>query len=832
MAALVLAGLALAESQPTGALTRVGGLLALAGILAELAALRWPGFGFFSTGFAFWFALALNPAPAARIAILAGSGALIVRVLLRGGPTLSRKVDEVVAELLPLAAGLAVLAWTPARLEFLRLVAGSTAYLVAAALVPGILSVDSPDPLAGPGSRGRLVPLLAGLPALGVLLALLARQEPNLLPAVAVLFLAIGHAGRLAASWERQEEARRLQRRLEQADQRLDQAQRGHRQASQELAMKVDESAMLEHLAENLAGAGTAVATARGALALVRRLVACHSVVVFLAGPEGLFPLAWESPHPDHLASWRLLGLRDLVAERAWQTGRSAQSTPGDLVPSSTQPEDGSRLAVVLPDQGVLSVGAARPGAFNPTDQRRLELVARWLGPALQSARRLEELQEEVALQRQVNHRLEGWAAGLERAMQGVPGLLGSLDPQEVRQALLDLLSEVVPHEMLVLTTPQHDPKNGQGEPEAVRALAEAACRNQRPLLLEDAEQSRFAPPGPGIRSILAVPLGPECQKAGVLVLGSTRRDAFQRFHQDLTWMLANQAAVALQKAGLHKELLETHRALQESQAHLVQSSKMAAVGQLAAGVAHELNTPLGAVLLGLDSALQSLPARPERAARRLQTARLAALQAREIVAKLLFYSREGGQGMRTTELNQVVADTLELLSHHLSLEQIQVEWSPGDVSLVRANPNELQQVLTNLVLNARDALRQSHPPRRLWLTTRREGPQSVIEVEDSGPGIPPGIRDRIFDPFFTTKPVGQGTGLGLWVSLEIVRRHQGSLVQDSTPGRTRFALRLPVAHGARDGGEENCHAAEEGPPEPVKKDPVLGPPRKRPQHR
>jgi signal transduction histidine kinase len=208
----------------------------------------------------------------------------------------------------------------------------------------------------------------------------------------------------------------------------------------------------------------------------------------------------------------------------------------------------------------------------------------------------------------------------------------------------------------------------------------------------------------------------------------------------------------------------------------------------------------LGAVLLGLDSALQSLPQSTERAASRLQTARRAALQARETVAKLLFYSREAGQGMRKTEVNQVVSDTLKLLGHHLSLEQIQVQWNPGQVSLVRANPNELQQVLTNLILNARDALLQSDPPRRLWLATRCEGAQSVIEVEDSGPGIPLEIRDRVFDPFFTTKPVGQGTGLGLWVSLEIMRRHQGTLVQDSAPGRTRFSLRLPVAPEACDG--------------------------------
>jgi C4-dicarboxylate-specific signal transduction histidine kinase len=793
--ALVLAGLTLAGSEPSGGLTRLAGGLALAGVLAELVAMKWPGFGFFSTGFAFWFALALLPPPAPRIALLAASAALTVRVMLRGGPGLAGKAGEVVAELLPLAAGLALATWTPATRGFLPVLAGSAAFLATASLVPSLLEV----PTAIPSPRGKLLPLLATLPALGILLATLTQKCPEMLPVMVLPILMLGHAARLAASWERQEEPRRLQRRLEQADRKRNLAEKEQLQTSQELALKVEEKALLEVLSENLAGHETASSTAHSALALVRRMVAYRSAVVFLAETEGLVPLAWESPHPDHLASWKLLGLSDPVAERAWQTGGSILVDRVQNDPDPGEGEAGSRLAVIIPRQGVLSVEATRPGGFGKTDQGRLELLARCLGPTLQSARRLEDLQRELALQRQINQRLEGWAAGLERTLQGMPGLSASLKPHEVRQALLELLGEVVPHDLLVLSPPPPEPTPGQEDSEAVRALAEATLRNRRPLLLEDAARSRFAPPGPGIRSVLAVPLGPDGQDAGAFVLGSCRLRAFERFHQDLAWMLAHQAGVALQKARLHEDLLETHRALQESQAHLVQSSKMAAVGQLAAGVAHELNTPLGAVLLGLDSALQSLPPNSERAANRLQTARRAALQARETVAKLLFYSREAGQGMRKTEVNQVVSDTLKLLEHHLSLEQIQVQWSPGQVSMVRANPNELQQVLTNLILNARDALRQSDPPRRLCLATRCEGTQSVIEVEDSGPGIPLEISDRIFDPFFTTKPVGQGTGLGLWVSLEIVRRHQGSLVQYSAPGRTRFILGLPIASEARD---------------------------------
>lgn len=838
LAGLVLAGLALAapgnlDPSPQ-AWSRSGGALALAGILVELAALRLPGFGFFSTGFAFWFALALQPPPAPQIALLGGGGALAIRCMLRGGPGLEKKARETLAELIPLTAGLAFLAWTPPGTGVLPLLAGGGAYLLAAALVPGLLLAGSLEPLLQDRGRlqARLLPLLASLPALGLLLALLGRQQPELLGVLAALVAAIGYAGWLGASWERQELPRRLQRRLAQANLKREQAELEHHQASRELAGKVDEAALLEHLSESLTGCKGVARTAQEALALVRRLVGCRSAVLFVAGADGLLPLAWESPDPERLASWRLLGLSDPVVERAWQSGRSVRARPDEPSWDPAVPAEGSRLAVPVATLGVLLVGSPQPEAFSQTDLQRLEMVAKPLARALESARSLEDLAGELSRQRLANQRLEGWAAGLERAMQGMPGLLGSLDPEELQDTLLGLLAEVIPHEVLVLSTPERLLVRGQADPEASLPLVEATCRNRRPLLLEEVSESRFAPPGPGIRSVLAVPLDLEDQRVGALVLGSSRSEAFQRFHQDLAWMLASQAGVALQKAGLHRELLATHRALQESQAHLVQSSKLAAVGQLAAGVAHELNTPLGAILLGVDSALASLETRPERAAARLQTARRAALQARQTVAKLLFYSREAGQGMRATDLNQVVTDTLELVGHHLEVEKIQVEWCPGQLGPVQANPNELQQVLTNLVLNARDALRQTEGDRTLRLASRGEGGWSVIEVVDGGPGIPPEIQERLCEPFFTTKPVGQGTGLGLWVSREILNRHQGSLRMDSVPGRTCFTMRLPASSSACGTGEENNLSEKEGPPEDAKKEPDLGPPRKRPLHR
>ncbi len=239
-----------------------------------------------------------------------------------------------------------------------------------------------------------------------------------------------------------------------------------------------------------------------------------------------------------------------------------------------------------------------------------------------------------------------------------------------------------------------------------------------------------------------------------------------------------------LKNCELYEEVRSAKRTLEDSQAQIVHSSKLAAVGQLAAGVAHELNSPLGAVMLQLDAAVRNLERqRYEKVADKLDSAEKAAATAKEIISKLLFYSRDATKGLRMVNLNDVVHDTLALLGKQLSYDDLKIELKLQDIPKVQANQNELQQVVTNLLLNARDAVLEGEAGSKVVeVVTRRHDGHVCLEVMDHGPGISALVVDKIFDPFFTTKPVGRGTGLGLSVSHKIMEQHGGQLVAENRP--------------------------------------------------
>ena len=217
----------------------------------------------------------------------------------------------------------------------------------------------------------------------------------------------------------------------------------------------------------------------------------------------------------------------------------------------------------------------------------------------------------------------------------------------------------------------------------------------------------------------------------------------------------------------------------------------MASIGMLAAGVAHEVNTPLA----GISSYTQLLREQVDDApqAALLEKIEKQTFRAAKIVNNLLNFSRSAGAEMEPLDVNKIVLDVLSLLEHQLEKSRIKVRKELlSDLPAVRGNENRLQQVFFNLVLNARDAM-----PSGGWLTleTRAdEGDTVVLEVRDTGVGIKREDIKRIYDPFFTTKGIGRGTGLGLSVSYGIVQEHGGAIFVDSTPGLgTRFQVALPA---------------------------------------
>jgi two-component system, NtrC family, sensor kinase len=230
-------------------------------------------------------------------------------------------------------------------------------------------------------------------------------------------------------------------------------------------------------------------------------------------------------------------------------------------------------------------------------------------------------------------------------------------------------------------------------------------------------------------------------------------------------------------------------------------SEKMASIGLLAAGVAHEVNTPL----TGISSFVQMLMqgAEPDDPKTRvLEKIESQTFRAAKIVNGLLNLARPAQVDSGPVDVNVVVNDVLSLLEHQLRNGRIQVrkELAPS-VAMVQGIEYKLQQVFLNLFLNARDAM-----PKGGWLTiaTRTEGDKTVVEVADTGSGIPADQLSRIYDPFFTTKEIGKGTGLGLSITYGIVQEHGGAIACESAPGQgTRFSLTLPTAPGRTAAGPQ-----------------------------
>jgi two-component system, NtrC family, sensor kinase len=225
-------------------------------------------------------------------------------------------------------------------------------------------------------------------------------------------------------------------------------------------------------------------------------------------------------------------------------------------------------------------------------------------------------------------------------------------------------------------------------------------------------------------------------------------------------------------------------------------SEKMASIGLLAAGVAHEVNTPL----TGISSFTQMLleGAQPDDPSTQvLEKIERQTFRAAKIVNGLLNLARPAQVDSGPCDINAVINDVLSLLDHQLRTGSIQVRKElAGSAPIVQGIEHKLQQVFLNLFLNARDAM-----PKGGWLTiaTREEPGGAAIEVADTGSGIPPDLLSRIYDPFFTTKEIGKGTGLGLSITYGIIQEHGGTIACESHVGQgTRFSIRLPLAEAAR----------------------------------
>lgn len=268
--------------------------------------------------------------------------------------------------------------------------------------------------------------------------------------------------------------------------------------------------------------------------------------------------------------------------------------------------------------------------------------------------------------------------------------------------------------------------------------------------------------------------------------------------------IIASQATSVILNAGLYRKAIKANDDLKEAQTQLIQSSKMAAVGQLAAGVAHELNNPLGAILTNLQT-LNPYLEENEYLIECLKKAEEAVIECKSIIEKLLNYSRQAEMGDQKVNIKSVVMDTLLLIEEQLKHEDIEIAvLFEEDIHVIMANPSLLSQVVTNIVINSFDAILEAKKEKGL-ITIKgfRKDSFTGFVIEDNGKGMDEKIKEKIFNPFFTTKEIENASGLGLTISREIVSKYGGSIdVETKLNEGTIVTVKLPVYVENNQGGK------------------------------
>ncbi|HNT22952.1 MAG TPA: GAF domain-containing protein [Anaerolineales bacterium] len=551
---------------------------------------------------------------------------------------------------------------------------------------------------------------------------------------------------------------------------------------------------------------------ARRVMMRLRRTFKADWAAVLLLSPDG--KTLQEYGGGSHLAPAWEVPVESSLMGLAVQKGLPVRI--GDVHTATRyfpiHPDFRSELAVPLKYRGriigVLVLVSVQPNAFSRPDEQLLIVIASQMAGLFENMRLNEETRERA-------QKLADSVRQLEAVRDTSLDIAGDLDFDTLlsrltirardlvgaRGAELGLYNE---HEQIVEVVISDAPwEHVQGSQIPLMAgVAGRLAAFGEPIVVDDYNTwpGRLLPHRKAsFRAVAGVPLKFKGQVIGTLTVLDDRPDkTFKSEDVNLLELLAPQAAISIRNARLYQELQERIKAQQVAEARLVRSARLAAVGEMAAGVAHELNNPLTTVAGFAELILQDLePGSPFREDLELVLAE--AERARHVVRRLLDFSRPVEDQRTKTDLNELVKGVLLLVNHLTRTSNVKIVLELNEnLPWVMLDPNQIKQVFLNLVHNALQAMPKGG---KLTVTTGQEEHESggrqqtwaILAVRDTGEGIPPENVEKLFEPFFSTRPPGKGTGLGLSVSYGIISSHGGFIDVESKPGQgSCFTIYLP----------------------------------------
>jgi two-component system NtrC family sensor kinase len=434
---------------------------------------------------------------------------------------------------------------------------------------------------------------------------------------------------------------------------------------------------------------------------------------------------------------------------------------------------------------GAMAVINKRYGPFNQHDQELLESMTASVANAIYNAQLFHQLTVANADLEASRWEVIRSRSTLQALFDGIPHPIYIVD-REYRLVAVNLASASRAKASAHAADAAPQPTPADPASEHVEPRLKARENERQALLGRLCYQTLFGQTRPCAG----------CRMAETLASGRSTQRTQRRWHgeeQSTEWEISthpifDEKNQTVQVIILNQDVTEKHR-LETS---LAQSEKLAAMGQLAAGVAHEINNPLSAIIANTQLLQRDLPADDERQ-ESLELIGKAGDRALRVVRNLLDFARQDRYEFTATDVNDSLQSALDLIEHQFRARSITLHSDlADDLPLIQASHDHLQGVWLNLLLNARDAFAGQGGDIRL--TTACQGGEVRVTVADTGTGIPPERLSKIFEPFYTTKQAGQGTGLGLSLCQRIVKQHGGHILVESKVGQgTVFTVVLPV---------------------------------------